>query len=94
MLRICLFLDPDVFEQHGACRAFVNLQPEEPVRIRSVVGPVGHRHAVDPRLHFIALDRNRDAVPTFLLVRRTCWLVILQPQRIKVTAAALSVDAA
>ena len=69
------------------------LQTEEAFGVGSVVDPVSGWHTIDPSFDDVALSRNRHTIPDVFLGGRSRFLVLFQPQWIKVTAAALTIDA-
>lgn len=55
----------------------MNLQAKETTWIAAVVNPVRNRHTIDPCLYDISLRRNREAIPTFTIKRRTSFFMFL-----------------
>ena len=53
------FFDTDIFPQHFALGAFVDLEAEEALVVGSIVDPVGDGDSVDPGFHDVALGLDR-----------------------------------
>ena len=69
----------------------MNLQAQKVTCVTAVIEPVGNGHSVDPNFHHIPLGFDRHSVPAFL-DRPTRFGVLLQPERLKVSAARLAID--
>ena len=64
----CLFqlFDLDVAPKHLTLRALMNLQGEKAFGIGAVIDPMGRWYAVDPGLHNVPFDFDRQTVPILL----------------------------